>query len=285
MIREDAGRLGGGQEGTGGGFLSSFLIIVREGFEALLVIGAIVAYLIKSGNRDKVRVIYRSAIIAILASVATAFTVRYLFNISGASQEFLEGATMLLAVVVLFWVSFWLLSKVEAQRWQNYIQSRVARSLTAGSTLALGSAAFLAVYREGAKTVLFYQALLGGPAGRDATGIWLGLAVGLAVLAVIFIAIRWGSLRVPIKPFFIVTGAFLYYMAFMFAGEGIRELQEAGSIGTSLVPGIPAITALGVYPTGEGLALQGLLLLLAAGALVYQFLVKPRLAAAGSGGG
>ena len=163
MLREDASRLGEGGEGSAlSGFMSSFLIIVREGFEAILVIGAIIAYLIKSGNGARVRTIYGSALLAVLASVATAVAVRYLFKVSGASQELLEGATMLLAVAVLFSVSFWLLSKVQAQKWQQYIQSKLGRSLTTGSTLALGSAAFLAVYREGAETVLFYRALLSG---------------------------------------------------------------------------------------------------------------------------
>ncbi|MDP2729324.1 MAG: FTR1 family protein [Dehalococcoidales bacterium] len=278
MIREDASRLGGSAgEGGGSGFLASFLIIVREGFEAILIMGAIIAYLVKSGNGDKVRTIYQSAIAAIVASIATAVAVKYLFNISGASQELLEGATMLLAMVVLFSVSFWLLGKVQAQRWQQYIQSKVQRSLTTGSTLALGSAAFLAVYREGAETVLFYQALAGS-AGGNVAGIWLGFAAGALVLVAIFIAIRWGSLKIPIKPFFIGTGVFLYYMAFLFAGEGMRELQAAGSLGTTLIPGMPSIGILGVYPTWEGIILQGALLLTAAGGLAYQFLFKARLA-------
>lgn len=283
MVREDAKRVGGDTGGGGDGFLASFLIIVREGFEAILIIGAIVAYLIKSGNQDKVRTIYQSALIAIAASIATAVAVRYVFNISGASQEFLEGATMLLAVVVLFSVSFWLLGKVQAQKWQQYIQNKVERSLTTGSTLALWSVAFLAVYREGAETVLFYQALLGGSTGGDVAGIWLGLAAGALVLVGIFVAIKWGSLRIPIKPFFIGTGVFLYYMAFLLAGKGMRELQEAGSVGTSLIPGVPSIGFLGIYPTWESLSVQAVLLLAALAGLVYQFFHRGRSSAAKAG--
>ncbi|MBI4296850.1 MAG: FTR1 family protein, partial [Chloroflexi bacterium] len=143
MLREDASRLQGSEGGgAAGGFVTSFFIIVREGFEAILIIGAIIAYLVKSGNGAKVRTIYQSSILAILASIATAVVVKYLFNISGASQELLEGITMLLAVAVLFSVSFWLLGKVQAQKWQQYIRSKIAGSLTTGSTLALWSAAF-----------------------------------------------------------------------------------------------------------------------------------------------
>lgn len=275
MLRADASQLGGGSGGsTSGGFLTSFLIIVREGFEAILIIGAIIAYLVKSGNKDKVRIIYHSAFFALLASVVTAVAARYLFNISGASQELLEGITMLLATAVLFSVSFWLLSKVEAQKWQNYIKSKVASSLTTGNTLALWSVAFLAVYREGAETVLFYLALLSGSPSGQIGSISLGFAAGVVVLAVIFVAIRWGSLKIPLKPFFIGTGILLYYMAFVFAGKGIRELQEAGMVGTTIVPNLPSLEFLGVYPTWQGIALQSVLLLAALGGLAYRFFKK-----------
>ena len=277
MIREDTARLAASDSGSqAGGFLTSFFIIVREGFEAILILGAIIAYLVKSGNRAKVRIIYQSAIVAILASIATAVIVKYVFNISGASQELLEGITMLLAMAVLFSVSFWLLGKVQAQKWQQYIQSKVSQSLTTGSTLALWSVAFLAVYREGAETVLFYMALTSGSSSSQMGTIGIGFVAGALVLVAIFIAIRWGSVRIPLKPFFIGTGVLLYYMAFVFAGNGIRELQEAGTIGTSLVPGLSPVDFLAIYPTWQGIALQSALLLAAGAGLAYQFLKKAR---------
>lgn len=277
MLREDAGRIGGGEGGsTAGGFVTSFLIIVREGFEAILIIGAILAYLMKSGNGAKVRVIYQSATIAIFASIATAVAIKYLLNISGASQELLEGVTMLIAVAVLFSVSFWLLGKVQAQKWQQYIQSKVASSLTTGSTFALWTAAFLAVYREGAETVLFYLALLSGSGSSQLGSIGLGFAAGAVVLVAIYIAIKWGSVRIPLKPFFIGTGVLLYYMAFVFAGKGIRELQEAGIMATSFIPNLPSLEFLGIFPTWQGIALQSALLLAAGGGLAYQYLSQSR---------
>lgn len=276
MLREDAARLGGsGQRSAAADFGTSFVIIVREGFEAILVIGAIIAYVVKSGNGGKVRTIYQSALIAILASIATAVVIRYLLAVSGASRELLEGATMLLAVGVLFTVSFWLLGKVQAQRWQQYIQGKLGQSLTTGSTLALWSAVFLAVYREGAETVLFYQALVFEPEANIGA-IGLGLGAGVVVLAAIFMAIRWGSLRLPIKSFFLGTGILLYYMAFVFAGGGIKELQAAGIVSMTPVPGFSAVDMIGVYPTWEGIVLQSVLLLAAGIGLAYQFLYKPR---------
>lgn len=271
-LRADATALSGPENSEYSFFLSSFLILVREGFEAILILGAIIAYLERSGNGNKVKVIYRSALTAIAASVISALAIKVLFNISGASQEILEGVTMLIAVAVLFSVSFWLLSKVEAKRWREYIEGKIQSSLTTGSTFALWSAAFLAVYREGAETVLFYQALVTGM-GQESLGmIALGFVLGSVTLAVLFVAVRFGSLKIPMKPFFIGTSLLMYYLAFVFAGQGIRELQAGGLVGSTPVPGIPVLDLLGIYPTWQSLALQGLLLLAAAGGVMLSLL-------------
>lgn len=271
-LRADATALSGPENSEYSFFLSSFLILVREGFEAILILGAIIAYLERSGNGNKVKVIYRSALTAIAASVISALAIKVLFNISGASQEILEGVTMLIAVAVLFSVSFWLLSKVEAKKWREYIEGKIQSSLTTGSTFALWFAAFLAVYREGAETVLFYQALVTGM-GQESLGmIALGFALGSVTLAVLFVAVRFGSLKIPLKPFFIGTSLLMYYLAFVFAGQGIRELQAGGLVGSTPVPGVPIVDLLGIYPTWQSLALQGLLLLAAAGGVMLSLL-------------
>ncbi|KKM09610.1 hypothetical protein SY88_18360 [Clostridiales bacterium PH28_bin88] len=271
MLKEYARQLDGSQSTPWSVFLSSFLIIVREGFEAILIIGAITAYLVRAGYRHLVGKIYQSAGAAIAASLLTAVAIGYVFDISGASQEILEGVTMLIAVVVLFSVSFWLLSKVEAQKWREFIEGKVQSSLTSGSSLALWFAAFLAVYREGAETVLFYQALLSGTGTSAAGVIGLGFILGCVALAVIFVAIRYGSLRIPLKPFFLGTSLLLYYLAFVFAGAGMKELQEGGLVSSTTAP-VPLISPLGIYPTWETLAPQALLLLIAAAGLASQLL-------------
>ena len=252
-------------------FVYSFMIIVREGFEAILVISAILAYLIKSGNKDKLKTVYNSTIVAIIASFLTAILFKYVFHISGFGQELLEGITMLLAMVVLFSVSFWLISKVEAKKWEEYIQGKVKDSLATGNSWALWSAVFLAVYREGAETVLFYQALF-AKTDKSAYGmIGLGFLVGCVALAIIYMIVQKGSLKLPLKPFFMVTSGLLYYLAFVFAGQGMRELQEASVLGTTRIDGLPTITWLGVYPTWQTLSLQVLLLIAAIIGLVYSF--------------
>jgi len=252
-------------------FLYSFLIIVREGFEAILIVGAIIAYLLKSGNAKKVPIIYQSVGAALLASIITALAFQYLFQISGAGQEILEGITMLLATVVLFSVSFWLVSKVESKKWQEYIEGKVKDSVGKGNSLALWFTAFLAVYREGAETVLFYQALL-SDLEKGLGMVILGFIVGLIVLAFLFIAIRYGSMKLSLKPFFIGTSVLLYYMAFVFAGKGVKELQEGGLVSDTLIKGFPKIDLLGIYPSWETISLQILLLAVLIISLVYQWI-------------
>jgi len=269
-LHADAKTLDGDLSGSStgfGAFLASFLIIVREGFEAILVIGAIIAYLVKSGYKEKVKVIYQSTAVALVASLLTAWVLTKVFSISGASREVLEGATMLLAVVVLFSVSYWLVSKSEAQRWQNYINGKVQGSLNKGSTFALWSAAFLAVYREGAETVLFYQAMMSGT--TDLSMVLAGFGVGILALGLIFAIIRYASVKIPMKPFFLGTSFLLYYLAFVFAGQGVGELQTAGVISSTSV-NIPTVAWLGIYPTWETLAPQLLLLAIAVAGFVYQ---------------
>lgn len=266
--------LGGGSDSPVALFLYSLLIILREGFEAILIVTALIAYLVKTGNRDKLGVIYNSVVVALLASVVTAVLVKWVFQVSAASQEVLEGATMLVATVVLFSMSYWLISKAEAEKWVAYLKETVNRSLSSGSLSALWFASFLAVFREGAETVLFYQALT---IGADAPGLGAivgGFVVGCAGLAVIYLLMRMGAMRLPIRPFFMVTGLLLYTMAFVFAGKGVMELVEGNVIEPTLISWVPEIQFLGVFPYLQTLLPQIALVLAALVALAV--LMKQR---------
>lgn len=264
-----AGRASGGWEA----FLQSFVIIVREGFEAILVIGAIVAFLIKTGHRDRLRAVWYGAGAGVVASAVTAVILETLLAAVPASQDLIEGASMLVAMVVLFWVSYWLISKVEAEHWQHFIREKVTAALASGGATALAFVAFLAVYREGAETALFYQALL-GDAGRGPGAIALGIGAGALVLAAVFTAFYRYGVKIPLRPFFSITSGLLYAMAFVFAGRGVAELQEVNVLPLSPVRGIPRIEALGIYPTAESLGLQAVLVVLLVAALVATF--RPR---------
>jgi len=251
-------------------FIQSFLIILREGLEVILVIGAVVTFLIKTGHRDRLRSIWIGAGLALVASAVTAIILQTTLRAMPASREILEGMTMLVAVVVLFSVSYWLISKVEAAKWQRFIREKVSAALERGGGRALATVAFLAVYREGAETALFYQALF-NEGSSAMLPLILGMLLGFVVLAVIFTFVYRFGIRIPLRPFFAVTSTLLYFMAFIFAGKGVRELQEGNALPVTVLPGFPQLDVLGIYPTVETLLAQLLLVALFVFALAKTF--------------
>ncbi len=267
-LYEDARQLDGTVESGWGVFLAALMIILREGLEAILVIAAIAAYLTRSGNASKTKVVYASALAAIAVSAVTAVGLQYVFKISGASQEIMEGMAMLMATVVLFFVSNWMFSKAEAESWKNYIERKVQSAVTTGSAVALGAAAFLAVFREGAETILFYQAML-ADVEQNTSMIWVGFGVGSVILTFLFVLIRYGSMKLPLKPFFIGTSILMYIMAIAFAGGGIKELQEGDLVGVTPLNFIPTIDILGIYPTLETLLPQIVMVVLVLASIFY----------------
>ncbi|MEK7667827.1 MAG: FTR1 family protein, partial [Gemmatimonadota bacterium] len=200
-------------------FAESFLLLLREGFEAILIIGAIVAVLVKSGAASRRREVWLGVALAVAASLVTAAVFVRLVQVAPAHREVLEGAVMLVAAVVLFYVSFWLVSKIDAATWQGFVRERIRGAVEGGGTLALAAAAFLAVYREGFETVLFYQALFGTAGPEGAAPVTAGLLAGAAALVLLYVAIERFGLRVPLRPFFAGTGGLLYLMAHDDAGE------------------------------------------------------------------
>ncbi len=266
---------------TGSGwtaFLQSFLIILREGFEAILVIGAIVAFLIKTGNRARLRSVWTGVGLGLVASAVMAVVLQTIFRNLPTSREIIEGVTMLIAVVVLFSVSYWLISKVEAAKWQKFIQQKVGSALDHGGGKALALVAFLAVFREGAETALFYQALF-----SDATSmlpLFMGMIVGGLALAVIFTLFYKFGVKIPMRPFFTVTSVLLYYMAFVFLGKGIRELQEGDAVGITVLQGMPSVPSLGIFPSMETLVPQGILVLLFIFMLLRTFIPRAEISPA-----
>jgi len=251
-------------------FIQSLAIIVREGFEAIIIIAAIIAYLVVSGNKNKTKIIYRAGGLAVLASLLTAWLIEQIFKIDVASREILEGVTMLVAVAVLLYVSYWLINKVPSYNWQKFIHGKVKDAVTSGNQFVLGSVAFLAVYREGFETALFYKALfINAPAGGYP--ILAGLISGLLLLALIFWIFKKFGVKIPVKQFFIATGAIMFYMAFTFLGNGLAELQEGQALTSSPLPWAPRIAWLGMHSTLETLAAQIILLIAVILSLVYLF--------------
>ena len=241
-------------------FLGAFGIIVREGLEAILVIAAIIAYLMKSGNGKSLKNVYIGAVAGIAASFAAAAVLAWAkgaFASAGLAQEIIEGITALIAVCVLFYVSNWMISKAEAASWSRYIDGKVQSSVEQGSAFALAFTAFLSVFREGAEVVLFYQPMLSeGNPGM----VWAGFGAGCVLLVFVYLAITKLSIKLPIKVFFTATSILMAVMCVSFLGSGIKELAEGNVFDLALrVPGIPendAIQVLGIYPYLETLVPQ-----------------------------
>jgi high-affinity iron transporter len=266
-------------------FGQALVVILREGLEAILIIGALAAVLTKAGVPERRREIALGVGAALGASVVTAIGFATLFRSAVVSQEVLEGVTMLVAAAVLFWVSYWLLSKVESRRWAVFVRSQVDQALASRRAWALAGVAFLAVYREGFETVLFYAALFAASDGTAAavTGIAGGFTVGALALAAVFVVMQRYGVRLPLKPFFAATSALLYLMAFSIAGQGVAELQDAGLVPITPLEWLPSIPVLGIIPTVQTVVSQLLLALALVGGLVWVFVLAPRVQRAVSG--
>lgn len=250
--------------GTGSGFgfvlVQSAAILIREGIEAALLVALLMSYLTAAGQPELRRFTLLGAGAGILAGFVTWFVAQYIVGATTLHREALEGITSLLAAAVLFSVSFWIIHNADLKRWKSYIEERTRSALGRGSRVALASVAFLAVYREAFETVLFYQALFLRHE-ESTVAILGGIVAALAVLAVIIVAMFYYGKRIPLKPFFTVTGVLLGLLSFVFAGYGIAELQKIGWIKETPLPVVPYVPFFELQPTLEGLALQlGILL-------------------------
>ena len=282
-VREDANSLDGytgkavQESGTSpwlAQFLPSLLVILREGMEAILVVAAVLAYLAKAGHKNKTPIVWGGVALAFALSIGLAVLFSYVTSLAGANQELLEGFAALFAVVMLIWVSNWMINKSSNKAWDEYIKKQTDASLSSGSLLGLAFISFLAVLREGAETILFYVPIVAA-AGDKVHYVWIGLAVGLVALVVIYLLIQFAAVRIPLRPFFTITSLLMAFMAFTFTGSGIGELQEADVVSLTPISGFPTIDLLGIYPRVENLAAQAIVLVIIVG---LYFFGKARLA-------
>ena len=249
-------------------FMAAFGLTLREGLEAILVIAAIIAYLVKTDNKKHLKAVYIGAVAGIVFSMVLAVG----FNMiaasigeaqSGASQEIFEGITMFIATAVLFYVSNWMLSKSETEVWNKYIKDQVDSSITKGNVYTLVFTSFLAVSREGAELILFFQGMRSNIANSP-YHMWLGLGVAVVVLVFVYILITKLSIRLPLKPFFMATSILMFILCMSFVGKGVFELQEADVIGRTIIPAMNGfnIDFLGIYDRVENLLAQVILLII-----------------------
>jgi high-affinity iron transporter len=249
-------------------FLYSFGILFREGFEALIVVIALVAGTREAGETGKARGIYGGAALAIAVSAGLAWSVNHF--LADNTSDTLEGIFQIFAAATLFYVSSWLTSKAQAEQWMGFIRSQIqtARRSVLPS-VALGLTAFLAVMREGAETIVFFQALMAGAtAAAEKHAVMAGVAAGAAALAIVFIVLTSAAIRIPIGSFFSATTVLLYGLAVVFVGQGVASFQESGWIAATFIPHLPTIQMLGLFPTAQTILAQAVLLSIAAAAFI-----------------
>ena len=243
-----------------GVFLQAAGILIREGLEAILVIAALAVYLIKVGANARLPALYGGAGVAVLASIGVAWVFERFYG--GAHDDLMEGVIILAAAALMLYVSGWLLLRQDPRAWQAYLRQKADRALEKRTIAAVGALAFLAVFREGAETVLFVHALAQTAGGWSAALI-AGLLVAGLVLAILFVAIRVLTVRLPLRAVFVVTSGFLFVMAVMFIGEGLQEFQERQIFPYHEVGNGSWLSALGLNPTLEALLAQGAVILCA----------------------
>ena len=261
-------------------FGQSFLIIFREGFEVVLLVSILLGYLEAARSTAFIRPILIGIGLAGVATVLTVIVLRLLFESLPFSIEVLEGITAMIAVVMLFYVSFWLVARMEHKRWMEFVRARLWSAVSIGSTFSLIMVGFTAVYREGFETALFYQALWSFGAGL---GKWViaGLFTGLVALTgVALVMFRLGR-RIPIKRFMAIAVACVMLTSVTFLGNAVHALQAGDLIAYHRLDNWPRIPIFlsqvtGYWPTLQSVVAQIALLTIYVVGAVYLLVLRPR---------
>lgn len=262
-------------------FSSSFSIIFREGLESALIIGAILTYLEATRNEKYKKHVYWGIVLAVGATALTWVIAQFIIDISGAQRELIEAIAGISAVAVLFWVSFWVLNKIETKKWIEFVKAKVWQATTTGSFMVFVLLAFFTVYREGFETVLFYEALFSFAKYMELY-VLAGLVLGLGIITAVVFIIRKLGKKLPLRVLFGLTMGVGAFMSITFLGNALREFQELGWISTTHLFGIiPRLdinvaTMTGIHPTLETVLGQVILLGIYLAGSLYILFIQPR---------
>lgn len=233
----------------------AMLILLREGVEALLIVMALVTTLKAAKMRKGLKWVYGGALTGIVASLVIAFILQIAFPAvtSGANREIIEGAVGIFAVVMMIVIGIWLHSKSSVKKWNDFMDSQMKTVTKTGSFISMFALSFLAVFREGAETILFYVGILPKISRFEFI---LGISLALLVLLIIaFLMNKASQLFLPHKVFFILTWM-IYALAFKMLGVSVHALQLTNMAPNHLLSSFPTIDLLGIYPSWEGLGSQ-----------------------------
>ena len=262
-------------------FVSSFAIIFREGLESVLILGAIITYLEASRNQKFKKYVHYGVGLAVGATAVTWVVASYVIEISGANRELIEALAALSATAVLFYVSFWILNKIEHKRWMEFVKAKVFQASAAGGASVFVMLSFFTVYREGFETVLFYQAMFSFAKYMELY-VGLGFIVGMISLFGIYFGFRKLGKRLPLRALFGLTMGIGAYLSIAFLGNAIREFQVLDYVPyTSMLGTIPRLdinvaTMTGIYPTLETTVGQIVLLSVYLVASFYVLILRPK---------
>jgi high-affinity iron transporter len=258
----------------------SFTILFREGLEAVLVVAAILGYLEASRNSQYKGAVLKGVGAAGVATVLTLVAATLFVQLAPLQRELIEAGTALLAVIVLFYVSFWLVARLEQRRWMEFVKAKVWTAASTGSTVALAGVGFTAVYREGFETVLFYQAMFSFAQGL------LGYVIsGVVVAGVVLGGVGWvifkAGRRIPIKQFLTGAVVIVIILSVAFVGNAVRGFQEAALISTNYLESLPRLPIFvaqltGWYPTRETILAQGALSFVYVLGALWTLVIAPR---------
>ena len=262
-------------------FSSSFAIVFREGLESVLILGAILTYLEASRNNQFKKYVYYGIVAAFVATAVTWIIASYIIEISGANRELIEAIAALSATAVLFYVSFWVLNKIEHKKWMEFVKAKVWQATTTGSVMVFVMLSFFTVYREGFETVLFYQAMSGFAKYMEVYVV-LGFILGMISLLGLYYVMRKLGRKLPLRALFGLTMGVGAYLSIAFLGNAVRELQTldilpyTGLIG--IIPRLDINLAMmtGIYPTLETIVAQVILLGVYLIASSYILIIRPQ---------
>ncbi|UQZ60221.1 iron transporter [Bacillus subtilis] len=245
------------------------LIPVREGMEALLVIGALLTMTKKARVTRSSTWIWGGASSGMAVSLAAGIGITVLFSSSvfGENNFLLGGVTGVLSAVMLLYVGVWLHRNASMDKWREKINIQKSQALKKRSLLSFALIAFLAVVREGLETVIFFIGLVGKLPLTELIG---GTAAGLIVLVIVGVLMIKLGMRIPLKPFFLLSMAVVLYMCVKFLGTGVHSLQLAGILPSDAESWLPSVSVLGIYPSVYSTIPQMLILLFLLIALVSE---------------
>jgi len=236
-------------------FFDAMLILLREGVEALLIVMALVTILKAAKMNKGLKWVYTGAVMGILASLAIAVLLQFLFPAvsSGSNREIIEGAVGIFAVLMMIMVGIWLHSKSSIKKWNDFMDSQMKAVTATGSFISMFALSFLAVFREGAETILFYAGIY---PRIDKAGFFLGIGLALLVLFVLALVMNKASAYFKPHRIFLILTWLIYALAFKMLGVSIHALQLTNILPSHLMNGFPSIDWAGIYPSLEVVTCQ-----------------------------